>query len=57
MRTLISCGLAALAWLAVAPAVQAFPDKTITRIVPTAAGGCNDVMARTIAARLGPLLG
>lgn len=57
MRTLISCGLAALAWLAAAPAVQAFPDKTLTLIVPTAAGGGNDVMARTIAARLGPLLG
>ncbi|ACB34687.1 protein of unknown function DUF453 [Leptothrix cholodnii SP-6] len=35
----------------------AWPDKTITIVVPTAAGGGNDAMARTIAAKLGPLLG
>jgi len=34
-----------------------FPTKTITIVVPTAAGGANDVMARTIAQKLGPLLG
>ena len=37
------------------PAV--FPRKPITLIVPTRAGGGNDIMARIIAARLGPLLG
>ena len=31
--------------------------KTITIVVPTAAGGGNDAMARTIAQKLGPLLG
>ena len=36
---------------------MAFPDKTITIVVPTAAGGGNDAMARTIAQKLGPLLG
>ena len=35
----------------------AYPDKTITIVVPTAAGGGNDAMARTIAQKLGPLLG
>ena len=35
----------------------AFPTKTITIVVPTAAGGGNDAMARTIAQKLGPLLG
>jgi 2-methylaconitate cis-trans-isomerase PrpF/tripartite-type tricarboxylate transporter receptor subunit TctC len=35
----------------------AFPHKSLTIIVPTRAGGANDVMARIIAARLGPLLG
>ena len=35
----------------------AFPDKTVTLIVPTAAGGGNDAMARVIAQKLGPLLG
>jgi 2-methylaconitate cis-trans-isomerase PrpF/tripartite-type tricarboxylate transporter receptor subunit TctC len=34
-----------------------FPSRTITIVVPTAAGGANDAMARTIAQKLGPLLG
>lgn len=34
-----------------------FPNKALTIIVPTRAGGGNDAMARIIAARLGPLLG
>jgi hypothetical protein len=42
---------------AAAPAAAAYPDKTITIVVPTAAGGGNDAMARTIAQKLGPLLG
>jgi 2-methylaconitate cis-trans-isomerase PrpF/tripartite-type tricarboxylate transporter receptor subunit TctC len=40
-----------------AQAPAAFPSKTITIVVPTAAGGANDAMARTIAQKLGPLLG
>jgi tripartite-type tricarboxylate transporter receptor subunit TctC len=36
---------------------QTFPTKTITVVVPTAAGGGNDAMARTVAQKLGPLLG
>jgi tripartite-type tricarboxylate transporter receptor subunit TctC len=36
---------------------QTFPSKTITVVVPTAAGGGNDAMARTVAQKLGPLLG
>jgi tripartite-type tricarboxylate transporter receptor subunit TctC len=40
-----------------ASAQTAFPAKTITIVVPTAAGGGNDAMARTIATKLGPLLG
>jgi tripartite-type tricarboxylate transporter receptor subunit TctC len=43
--------------VAAAPAAFAFPTKTITIVVPTAAGGGNDAMARTIAQKLGPLLG
>ncbi len=43
--------------VATAPAALAFPTKTITIVVPTAAGGGNDAMARTIAQKLGPLLG
>ncbi len=41
----------------VTAAATAFPTKTITIVVPTAAGGGNDAMARTIAQKLGPLLG
>jgi 2-methylaconitate cis-trans-isomerase PrpF/tripartite-type tricarboxylate transporter receptor subunit TctC len=32
-------------------------DRPITIVVPTSAGGANDAMARTIALKLGPLLG
>jgi hypothetical protein len=40
-----------------APAfAQTYPSKTITIVVPTAAGGGNDAMARTIAQKLGPML-
>lgn len=50
---------AAAAHGAAAPALAqaTFPSKTITIVVPTAAGGGNDAMARTIAQKLGPLLG
>jgi tripartite-type tricarboxylate transporter receptor subunit TctC len=51
---------ASVAAAATAPAQAAeavFPSKTITLVVPTAAGGGNDAMARTIAQKLGPLLG
>jgi tripartite-type tricarboxylate transporter receptor subunit TctC len=49
---------ATAATLAAAPALaQSFPSKVITVVVPTAAGGGNDAMARTIAQKLGPLLG
>ena len=40
-----------------APAGAVAYPKTITIVVPTAAGGANDAMARTIAQKLGPLLG
>ena len=35
----------------------AFPEKTITIVVPTAAGGGNDTMARVIAQKMATLLG
>ena len=43
--------------IAAVPAAVALPSRTITIVVPTAAGGGNDAMARTIAQQLGPLLG
>ncbi len=57
MNTRWTTALAAAAVMASAPAAMAFPTKTITLVVPTAAGGGNDAMARTIAQKLGPLLG
>jgi tripartite-type tricarboxylate transporter receptor subunit TctC len=56
LKGLIAPVLAA-ALATAAPAAMAYPDKTITIVVPTAAGGGNDAMARTIAQKLGPLLG
>ena len=60
MKTLIA-PLVAAAVAGAAPvlaqAQAAYPSKTITIVVPTAAGGGNDAMARTIAQKLGPLLG
>lgn len=46
--------------LAIANPAQAqtsYPSKPITIVVPTAAGGANDAMARTIAQKMEPLLG
>ncbi len=49
---------AALAAGTAAEAVaQAWPSKSVTILVPTAAGGANDAMARIIAQGLGPKLG
>lgn len=56
MKQLIA-PLLATALTATPALAQTFPSKTITIVVPTAAGGGNDAMARTIAQKLGPLLG
>ena len=56
MKRLIAPAVAAV-MAAAAPVAMAYPDKTITIVVPTAAGGGNDAMARTIAQKLGSLLG
>jgi 2-methylaconitate cis-trans-isomerase PrpF/tripartite-type tricarboxylate transporter receptor subunit TctC len=56
VKRLIAPALAA-ALAGAAPATMAYPDKTVTIVVPTAAGGGNDAMARTVAQKLGPLLG
>lgn len=41
---------------AAASALAAFPEKAITIVVPTAAGGANDAMARTIGQSMSQLL-
>ncbi|VTU32188.1 Argininosuccinate lyase [Variovorax sp. PBL-H6] len=42
------CGVALAAALACSSAFAAYPEKPITIVVPTAAGGANDAMARVI---------
>ena len=57
VKRLLAPILAAAAVAAAPAAFAAYPSKAITIVVPTAAGGGNDAMARTIAQKLGPLLG
>ena len=47
---------AAAACLAAGAAAAAFPEKAITIVVPTAAGGANDAMARVIGQALSAAL-
>ena len=49
--------LASSAFWATGTAHAAYPDKPITLVVPTAAGGGNDGMARVVAIKLSTLLG
>ena len=48
---------AAATWLGTAAQAQSGLPKSISLVVPNAAGGSNDVMARAVAMRLPPLLG
>lgn len=60
-RRAVTLGVASLLGLAAttgaAHAQGSFPDRLITLVVPTAAGGGNDAMARVIAQKLQTLLG
>jgi len=56
-RRMLATAMAAAIALLAPIAHAAFPDKTVTLVVPTAPGGGNDAMARIIAQKLGPLLG
>lgn len=52
MKTRLLGLVAALALLAAAPAQAEYPSKQITLVVPFAAGGSNDIVARAIGKRL-----
>lgn len=57
MRTLL-LGLMAAATLAIAPAsAQSYPTRPVTMLVPFAAGGTTDVLARILAEEMGKALG
>lgn len=58
-RTLMALGATALASMALGlPAnAQQYPDRTVTLVVPFAAGGSTDVVARIIAQKMGDILG
>ena len=59
MKTLFSFALAAavLAWSGPSRAADDYPVRPITMIVPFAAGGASDVLARLIAEQMGQALG
>ncbi|GHC84304.1 MFS transporter [Pseudorhodoferax aquiterrae] len=55
-RLASTAAIAIAAALASAAALAAYPDKAITIVVPTAAGGANDAMARTIGQAMSQVL-
>ncbi len=57
VKPILAAALATTIAASAPAALAAYPTKTITIVVPTAAGGANDAMARTIAQKLAPLLG
>lgn len=50
-------GAFALSLCVAGAALAAYPERTITIVVPTAPGGGNDVMARTVGQKMSTLLG
>jgi tripartite-type tricarboxylate transporter receptor subunit TctC len=56
-RAAIVLALTALAWGNVANAQDKYPSRPITLIVPQAAGGANDAIARVVGQKLSELLG
>lgn len=57
MNSYARCFVAFVAFAACNVAAQTFPAKSIRYIVPQAAGGSSDTLARTVAPRLAELLG
>src|SRR5690242_20830698 len=56
-KRLIAAAFVALVSLAAPDSAQTYPTRPVTMIVPFAAGGPTDVLARIVAARMGEVLG
>ena len=56
-KLLIGAALAAIVSLVAPASAQTYPTRPVTMIVPFAAGGPTDVLARIVAARMGEVLG
>lgn len=56
-RAALAVAVSALAMLAPQASAQTFPDRTITMVVPFAAGGSTDVVARIVAQKMSDDLG
>ena len=56
-KLLIGAALAAVVSLALPASAQTYPTRPVTMVVPFAAGGPTDVLARIVAARMGEVLG
>ena len=56
-KLLIGAALAAVVSLVAPASAQTYPTRPVTMIVPFAAGGPTDVLARIVAARMGEVLG
>jgi tripartite-type tricarboxylate transporter receptor subunit TctC len=56
-KLLIGAALAAVVSFAMPASAQTYPTRPVTMIVPFAAGGPTDVLARIVAARMGEVLG
>jgi len=57
MKKTLAAALSLAAALAAVPALAAYPDHPVTLVVPYAAGGSNDLVARVLGQRLGRELG
>ena len=56
-KAIYGAALAALLALTAAAGAAGFPDRTLTMIIPFAAGGPTDVLGRVMAQRMGEILG
>src|SRR5258708_34357324 len=57
MPRMLSAAFAALLALAGSAAAEDYPTRSLTMVIPFAAGGPTDVLGRVVAARMGDILG